>query len=393
MDTFDVGSYVNIDGYYKDEETNEIYKDNIDLNLKLGGYLRCKSSKSSDLPFDDGKIASTTIHVPENFDSSAVNSARTIGLNNLEEYFKAFTSPIDSMNNKSSFYKTCVDELNDYKNTSPNQNTFKMWANMSPVSNHEHKNFASQYMTNSHQFSLPKSLSVSDMRSDESLDLDLDFDLDMDIDMTTDENSELNFFESIDDFITEDTDYDIASEQPVTSNQLDFLDSPYSSSSRSSSPLTPQKEFDDEDTSKFKIPSPDLKILPPTFCETIMKKFDSSLHDIKAYPCYHCDHTFESLYKYLLHCDKEDLFKNLKYKCPVGNCTYRLIGMNKKMSLRKHVIEEHYDRKSFAFYCKSKTEIESINQLIFTCNECYKVFYRKDSLKRHLRLIHNPNAK
>lgn len=429
MNHFDIGNYLNLDKYYKDEDTNEIHKDNINLSLKLGGYLKCRHrTKTIEEPISsnsNGYITTTIVTAPDNDSSSAVNSANSVAANNSEEYYKSMTTPIDSINK--SFSSACMEDLNSYKQTTTNPDLFclsagsnhnpnnNQWSDSwfvsaykSNASNSDLSNHANSGLPSSYELASGRFLSTSSLSS--SLDSDINMmddseDINVKQQSCGDMNSEEMWGGSNTEFQSDDFQsnlWNLLSDKPnqhedqlhhcVPSqlNDYSYGSSPYPSlnitplNSRSGSPGTPSSLFScpyDSNEEEEVVPK------TPTFCEMIMNKFESVLNDFDDYDCSHCNVKFHTLYSYLQHCEREDLFKLLKYKCPVNSCPLRLIGLNKKVLLRKHVLDSHYNRKKQVYTCK-KSDVPNVRQLVFTCGYCDKVFYRKDSLNRHLRLIH-----
>lgn len=109
--------------------------------------------------------------------------------------------------------------------------------------------------------------------------------------------------------------------------------------------------------------------------------------------CTHCDHSFESIWDLASHFEEFKI--NTAHKCPFDLCPFHLIGFSRKADLRRHCFQKHSEK------VKSKDSISGdikniLNNLIYSCKfeNCKKNFYRKDSLQRHLKLVHeNENSK
>lgn len=123
--------------------------------------------------------------------------------------------------------------------------------------------------------------------------------------------------------------------------------------------------------------------------EKLFKKFaKKNLDRITAnIQCSHCDEEFKSYLELSSHIDTYKLIRI--HKCPVLECPYNLIGFDKKALLRHHVISYHFNKGSLLpeYYQYA----QKLYSLIYKCNDkkCGKCFYRRDSLSRHTKLVHN----
>lgn len=131
-----------------------------------------------------------------------------------------------------------------------------------------------------------------------------------------------------------------------------------------------------------------LKQLQGSFSKNILS---SKLRDPVG--CTHCDHSFENIWDLASHFEEFKI--NTAHKCPFDLCPFHLIGFSRKADLRRHCFQKHSEK------VKSKDTINGdvkniLNNLIYSCKfeNCQKNFYRKDSLQRHLKLVHeNENSK
>ncbi|KAK6201409.1 uncharacterized protein RJT21DRAFT_114029 [Scheffersomyces amazonensis] len=106
----------------------------------------------------------------------------------------------------------------------------------------------------------------------------------------------------------------------------------------------------------------------------------------------HCNIKFNNYFDYINHCyfenNKLNFVEFRSFRCPVRECPMNLIGYEKKANLRHHVVIEHFQRgqvmTKYQNYCNELT------QIIYVCGheDCGKGFYRRDSLTRHLKLVH-----
>ncbi|CAK7897632.1 hypothetical protein CAAN1_04S00826 [[Candida] anglica] len=112
------------------------------------------------------------------------------------------------------------------------------------------------------------------------------------------------------------------------------------------------------------------------------------------YKCSHCSQAFATLLEFATHLDQ---FKVRRvHLCPVDDCPWSIIGLQRKAELRRHCISQHFSRGRVIHhegdqqFIDSETELQMVN-LLYSCNEenCKKHFYRKDSLQRHQKLVHS----
>ncbi|EGW35278.1 uncharacterized protein SPAPADRAFT_58496 [Spathaspora passalidarum NRRL Y-27907] len=110
----------------------------------------------------------------------------------------------------------------------------------------------------------------------------------------------------------------------------------------------------------------------------------------------HCNASFANYMQLIDHFEEFKLssFEFRGFKCPVHECPMSIIGYDKKADLRHHVVIDHFKKgKVIDECCQYSSELKSI---IYVCNDdnCGKGFYRRDSLTRHIKLVHNgePNV-
>ncbi|KAK6462375.1 hypothetical protein DFJ63DRAFT_153613 [Scheffersomyces coipomensis] len=111
----------------------------------------------------------------------------------------------------------------------------------------------------------------------------------------------------------------------------------------------------------------------------------------------HCHTQFTNYNDFINHCYFENNnnlnfveFRN--FKCPVHECPMNLIGYEKKANLRHHVVLEHFQRGKVVDACEPYCD--ALQEIIYVCDhhDCGKGFYRKDSLTRHLKLVHENSS-
>lgn len=135
----------------------------------------------------------------------------------------------------------------------------------------------------------------------------------------------------------------------------------------------------------------------PKFLDLLKRQF--SPEELKLFgtcllQCTHCTEEFHHHLDFALHLDR--INQNRPFKCPLKSCPWNVLGHTRKMDLRRHCMA-HFPKG------KAGTEIETvlpeerqrIMSMVFPCHlNCGKYFYRKDSLKRHIKLLHeNEGAK
>lgn len=134
---------------------------------------------------------------------------------------------------------------------------------------------------------------------------------------------------------------------------------------------------------------------PADISSSIRDKFSEA--EIKAIKlaevektCFHCDAKFENYRELLDHYEQKSLFLKHphQFACPVKSCPMNAIGFMRKVSLRQHVMLNHYTKG----YLRSefKEHANELRKVIYSCRyeQCKKGFNRKDSLTRHVRLVH-----
>lgn len=119
----------------------------------------------------------------------------------------------------------------------------------------------------------------------------------------------------------------------------------------------------------------------------------SMLADNHLVICTHCNNRFDSILQLGHHFDKNKLVT--PHKCPFDSCPYFFIGFARKAELRRHCLTKHFEKGKLTQSINQNIK-QVLNNLIYSCkiDNCGKNFYRKDSLQRHLKLVHeNENSK
>lgn len=117
------------------------------------------------------------------------------------------------------------------------------------------------------------------------------------------------------------------------------------------------------------------------------------LNDNHLVICTHCNQRFDSILQLGHHFDKYKVVT--PHKCPFDSCPYFLIGFARKAELRRHCLTKHFEKGKLTQSINQNIK-QVLNNLIYSCkiDNCGKYFYRKDSLQRHLKLVHeNENSK
>lgn len=354
-----------MDSYYRDEETNELIKDNINLNLKLGGYLQFRKKPDLKLELNkdvfDLKQAKTPLDLQMFFDFNKYGVEQSL---------------LETSNN----------ELQSYRNTSP---VTKLFTPLTPVQLFSQKSPIRASNLLSPQFT--RSFMTSTMNITPT---NFNFDLDV-----------FNISDADDNFLdTSDNMEFSSSSTPESKDDNDYF---YAISDLASLHV-PKLEDDIIDTmleenylldnipvnnTRDNVPSCSTSHSPAfnqggTLKDLIVKRFHSKVNAPDFITCFHCGKNMDDVFAYIFHLDQEKLFHELKYKCPLNNCPFNMIGFNKKIQLRQHSLAKHYEKKTNSFICGDQYELALLQKLLFVC-ECNKAFCRRDSLQRHIKLLHS----
>ncbi|RLV96236.1 hypothetical protein JA1_000443 [Spathaspora sp. JA1] len=110
----------------------------------------------------------------------------------------------------------------------------------------------------------------------------------------------------------------------------------------------------------------------------------------------HCNSGFANYMQLIDHLEEFKLssFEYRGFKCPVHECPMSEIGYDKKADLRHHVVIDHFKKGKVIDECGQYSN--ELKNIIYVCSDehCGKGFYRRDSLTRHIKLVHNgePNV-
>ncbi|ODV81370.1 uncharacterized protein CANTADRAFT_19012 [Suhomyces tanzawaensis NRRL Y-17324] len=104
----------------------------------------------------------------------------------------------------------------------------------------------------------------------------------------------------------------------------------------------------------------------------------------------HCSAVFQDFIELAEHYDEHKIIRYCprSFICPIDDCPMNILGYNKKALLKQHVVSHHF-AKGYV-----KPELLKYSQqllsIVFVCehSDCKKGFYRRDSLTRHLKLVH-----
>lgn len=111
--------------------------------------------------------------------------------------------------------------------------------------------------------------------------------------------------------------------------------------------------------------------------------------------CQHCSHQYSDYHDMLSHQGKHGqvLVPLRAHRCPVPECPMSVLGFEKRANLRHHVVADHFS-KGYIRHDDGGAARRVQSQLhltIYICDQdkCGKAFYRRDSLTRHVRLVHS----
>lgn len=354
-----------MDTYYRDEETNELIKDNINLNLKLGGYLQFRKNPNlrldltGDVP--DMKPTKTPVDLQMFFDFNEYNKEQSL---------------LEVSNN----------ELLSYRKTSPIEKLFtpltpvQLFSQQSPI-----------ITTNLITSQFTRNLLSSTMNITPT---NFNFDIDM-LDISEEEANLIDFSDSME--------FCSSNSTPESKNDIDYFPDVTDIINQFSDKLeynisgckiSENYPFEQNVQTPISFPSQkSSKLDQPesqTLTDLIVNKFHSQVFTTECITCFHCGKSMDNVHSYILHLDEEKLFHHLKYKCPLSECPFNMIGFHKKINLRQHSLAKHFEKKTNTFICGDQYELALLQKLLFIC-DCNKAFCRRDSLQRHIKLLHDKN--
>lgn len=112
-----------------------------------------------------------------------------------------------------------------------------------------------------------------------------------------------------------------------------------------------------------------------------------------AYKCAHCPEMFNTIFEFAKHIDEYQVER--KYKCPFPLCPWKILGLPKLQELKRHCLNQHIDEltpeQQYLIHGKSGAVSE-----VYHCESpyCDKAFHRKDSYRRHVKMVHkNPKSR
>lgn len=134
-----------------------------------------------------------------------------------------------------------------------------------------------------------------------------------------------------------------------------------------------------------------------SFCSILSQYPKSSYNLRKPIECNHCTQCFNKATHYAEHLDRLVLVP--KYDCPVPSCLHARIGFLKKMDLKIHISQIHLTKYNGCKKTEEKSKVrdkfgpkvfDRMMSYLNVCNveSCGRAFYRKDSLNRHMKLLH-----
>lgn len=142
--------------------------------------------------------------------------------------------------------------------------------------------------------------------------------------------------------------------------------------------------------------SVDLGSVRPSLVEQLKSKYSGAELSAKSkspYQCSHCNRDFATIIDLAIHFDRCKI--TTAHKCPFEACPFQYVGFSRKADLRRHCLTKHFEKGKLNE--RINLDVKHIlKSLIYSCNyeNCGKNFYRKDSLQRHMKLVHdNENSK
>lgn len=385
--------------YYRDEDTNQVYKDNINLNLKLGGHFETKPEGDKWFPryfsgirtedFLDQLDLSSDVKSPPLFVAPSPDGGLQWGLDTDDLNFDAVgltdccdngvthanCSSDTSAQSSPLFYK--LEEMDqDFAIGEGTTMAAKLDAPW-PEERLENLYGSSPDWLDRHG----KENLVNDIFLDQSQKI---------LQVLGQDTSQMSYISCPEFALTTDSELPSLSEgiEPystsrtgLTSSFNSLISSPEKLSKPSSTDSTPFLE----PMSKPKLVHKRKR--PASILEVLENEYHEQIIEEEHIICHHCQKGFMSIQSLAQHYEQFKVFKALKFKCPIYNCPFNIIGLNKKNNLRRHVISKHYNRQQKAILSEDPYEEKMIRSLVYFCN-CQRVFYRRDSLKRHQRSFH-----
>lgn len=355
--------------FYHDEDTNELYHDNIGLDFKLNGYLSCQNSGlSRTLCSLDAKLLNSNYQPSTDEEEIVKIVAQTINQGDFD----------------------VKDTPGDQDLEGPRLN-FQVW---SEESSHTENDIFSELMNYSLCGNSPSNLQnniwdiVNESNSKYSTPSSELSDIGQ-FPMATVKNDGIGDIESvIERYLEENFTGDLGGGTEIRSNgdipKQHFKNNLKIASRKlyNISVITPKLK---EPAFRFKDDS--------NIGESLLEVFHDKIDIYQRYECNHCQIEVQSLRELILHYEKFNLFKHLKYRCVVNDCPFKMIGFDKKILLRKHLINEHLNDKDPSRNIKDKNEHNLVRQLLFICPKCDKLFSRRDTSQRHEKTVHKPKFK
>lgn len=100
------------------------------------------------------------------------------------------------------------------------------------------------------------------------------------------------------------------------------------------------------------------------------------------YKCAHCTEFFPDLLKLAQHLDEFKVSR--PFKCPFNDCPWSLLGLPRKAEVRRHCLAQH----EFQIYKSDGKSSPKVKLFQCTHSDCLRTFKRKDSFRRHERMVH-----
>lgn len=113
------------------------------------------------------------------------------------------------------------------------------------------------------------------------------------------------------------------------------------------------------------------------------------------FKCSHCAEFFPTLYMLAQHFDEHKVARY--FQCPFKGCVWNILGLPRRAEVRRHCSSQHSTKIEFERCNENRlnaTPTTNVEKIICSHENCSRVFKRKDSLQRHIKLVHdNPHSR
>lgn len=113
------------------------------------------------------------------------------------------------------------------------------------------------------------------------------------------------------------------------------------------------------------------------------------------FKCSHCAEFFPTLYMLAQHFDEHKVARY--FQCPFKGCVWNILGLPRRAEVRRHCSSQHATKIEFERCNENRlnaTPTTNVEKIICSHENCNRAFKRKDSLQRHIKLVHdNPHSR